>query len=83
MDQIAIIIHLVDFQDGIILKREVISKEYGNLDVNATYLQNIVIRDCDGNQEQCTNTFGVTLSDLSVWNTLIPSKVLIDWTTCR
>ena len=65
------------------VKKEKIPKDYGNIAVTRTFIKEIHIKNCTGQQEICVTDSEVSVTDLSVWDLALSQDDLVNWTTCR
>ena len=71
------------FQDGYILKNEIIPAGNGNVAMNHSHLLEAVVKNCSGSTDECQTSSGVKLSDISVWDKVLTTDGMVDWTNCR
>ena len=64
------------------VKNETIPKNYGNIVMNRTFLKDIYIKNCTG-QDICLTDSKTRVTDLSVWDRALSPDELVKWTTCR
>ena len=51
--------------------------------MNRTFLKQSVMKNCLGQDNLCTTSSGVYITDLSIWDKALTSTEMITWTTCR
>ena len=65
------------------MKNETISKNYGNIAPNKTFLKETYIKNCTIHQHICLTGSEASVTDLSIWDKALPFDELVKWTTCR
>ena len=65
------------------VKNETISKDFGSIAVNKTFLNETYITNCTRQQDICLTDSEASITDLNIWDKALSSDELVKWTTCR